>query len=243
MQRSMNEQALSPDDEILPGVVWGRRDWAFSPAFWLHIARDQNPESDAYRCSPSTPLAHEVAFCMLGGFGIKMEVNKAAWNALFAHGLLETGRRPSAVEIETVLRVPLQVSDRLVRYRFPRQRAQRLAYALSSIEKCPPPTSSTVEFRTALMGISGIGPKTASWLARNWLGSEDVAILDVHVLRAGRLMGLFGSKFRLPRDYQALESRFLEFSRVIAVPPSVLDAVIWREMRIAPRSAKLTVAS
>ncbi len=239
----MQSFARRPEDEVLPGVVWGRRDWVFSPAFWHHLICNQEVEANAYRCAPQTPLAHELAFCLLGGFGIRMEVNEAAWRALLDRGLLEAGRRACANDIEEVLREPLDVAGRKIRYRFPRQRSHRLAAALLSIEEYPPITSSATEFRNSLMQLSGIGPKTASWIARNWLGCEDVAILDVHVLRAGQIMGLFHENFRLPRDYYNLEQRFIAFARAICVPPSLLDAVIWREMRSATRSAKLAVAS
>jgi thermostable 8-oxoguanine DNA glycosylase len=82
------------------------------------------------------------------------------------------------------------------------------------------------------MAIPGIGPKTASWIVRNWTGTDEVAILDVHVIRAGQLIGLFPKHIRLPRDYSALEARFLEFSHALKVRASLLDAIIWREMRV-----------
>ena len=59
-----------------------------------------------------------------------------------------------------MLTVPLDVGGRPVRYRFPRQRSGRLANALPAIEVSPPPTATARGFRSALMEISGIGPKT-----------------------------------------------------------------------------------
>jgi endonuclease III len=41
------------------------------------------------------------------------------------------------------------------------------------------------------MSLPGIGPKTASWIARNWLDADDVAILDIHIMRVGQVIGLF----------------------------------------------------
>jgi thermostable 8-oxoguanine DNA glycosylase len=82
------------------------------------------------------------------------------------------------------------------------------------------------------MELPGIGPKTASWIARNWLGTDEVAILDVHVLRAGTMMGLFPKNYRMPRDYVFLEERFLALANALNVKASFLDAIIWREMRI-----------
>jgi N-glycosylase/DNA lyase len=221
-----------PDDEVIPGVKWGRPEWVPSPAFWLMLANNADEESDGYIAPRGTPLHHEIGFCLLGGFGVKMEMNRAAWGMLLKEGLLEVGRRPTASEIEMLLRRPLLIGQSLRRYRFPRQRANRLSAALRTIEDHPPLTSSASEFRRYLMKIPGIGPKTGSWIARNWLGSDEVAIIDIHVLRAGQRMKLFKTDVRLPADYERLEARFLEFARALAVRPSFLDAIIWREMRL-----------
>jgi thermostable 8-oxoguanine DNA glycosylase len=219
-----------PEFELLPGVPWGRPEWFPSPAFWAKIAL-ATPASDNYVCLQGTPLHYELAFCLLGGYGIKMEVNKAAFGAVLDAGLLEVGRRPAAHDIEYILATPLHVAERRIRYRFPRQRAARLANALADIEDNPPPTQCAHEFRSHLLKIGGIGPKTASWIARNWLGSDEVAIIDIHILRAGISMGLFDRQTKLPRDYERLEKRFLDFATAIGVRPSLLDAIIWRVMR------------
>ncbi|WAJ29542.1 8-oxoguanine DNA glycosylase [Antarcticirhabdus aurantiaca] len=220
----------APDEEVVPGVAWGRSGWVGSPAYWAMLAATEDPRDDYVR-RDGCPLHHEVAFCLLGGFGIRMEVNEAAYAACLGRGILDPGRRPSAGEIEDALSMPLDVGGRPVRYRFPRQRSRRLSDALRAIEDSPPPTATARGFRAALLAIPGIGPKTASWIARNWLGADDVAILDVHVLRAGVAMNLFPAGSRLPGDYPALEDRFLAFAAAIGVRPSLLDAVIWREMR------------
>ena len=152
------------------------------------------------------------------------------WNAI---GYRITGK-PREMQVD--LQVPLEVDSivqngRPVRYRFPHQRARRLAVALGMIEDEPPPTDDALGFRRHLMRIPGIGPKTASWITRNWLGSDEVAILDIHIIRAGLLIGLFDRSMRVPRDYEALERRFLEFCGALSARPSLLDAVMWRAMR------------
>lgn len=218
------------DDEVVPGVKWGHSGLVPSPAFWVALAAEADSEKDAYICPRGTPLIHEVVFCILGGFGIRMEVNQAAWAALDNAGLLQ-GKLPTPRAIEDVLKQPLDVDGRKVRYRFPKQRANRIAIAIRTLNASPPSMDCVHIFRQTLMGLPGIGPKTASWIARNWLGSNEVAILDVHVLRAGCIMGLFPTSYRLPKDYELLESKFLQFARAINVPASLLDALIWREMR------------
>jgi hypothetical protein len=228
-------ELFHPDDEVVPGVRFGRPEWVPTPAFWAALARQEGDSPDAYVSPAGTPLLEDVGFCLLGGYGIKMEVNRAAWERLSRAGIFSPVETPSEPEIEALLREPLMVEGRPVRYRFPRQRAARLAFAMRQLKAAAPPTHDPLAFRASLMTLPGIGPKTASWIVRNWMGSDAVAILDIHVLRAGKIIGLFPQDYRLPRDYEALERRFLDFAKALQVPASLLDALIWREMRILVR--------
>ena len=42
-----------------------------------------------------------------------------------------------------------------------------------------------LSLREFLLQLHGIGYKTASWIVRNFTGSDDVAIVDIHLRRAG----------------------------------------------------------
>lgn len=224
---------FTPDDEVMPGVRFGLSGWAGSPAFWSKMAEFEKEDGPEDYISPKgTPLADDLAFCLLGGYGVKMELNRAAWEHLYDAGVFGADPVPSRREIEALLSTPLQVNGRPHKYRYPKQRANRLHIALNAIRERPPCTDDALLFREQLMELPGIGPKTASWIVRNWLGSDQVAILDIHVLRAGVLMGLFPKDYRLPKDYAALERKFLDFADAIKVRASLLDAIMWREMRI-----------
>jgi hypothetical protein len=54
-----------------------------------------------------------------------------------------------------------------------------------------------------------------------------VAIIDIHVLRAGTTAGFFPRGWRLPKDYARFEAAFLAVARHGDVRPSVLDSCIW----------------
>jgi N-glycosylase/DNA lyase len=94
-----------------------------------------------------------------------------------------------------------------------------------------PPKHSGRALRDWLLAIPGIGHKTASWVARNWLDADDVAILDIHVLRAGHLGQFFTPGLSVDRHYLQLETEFLKFCNGLGIRASELDAVIWHEMK------------
>jgi thermostable 8-oxoguanine DNA glycosylase len=188
---------------------------------------DANPDY----VSPNASVAEETGFCLLGGYGIRYEVNEAAFERLKDHQVFDLDAAIAHDLILALLNEPLKIGGRLVRYRFPNQRARRLSGMREHLRDLEVDGMDPQGMRDALQSIDGIGPKTASWIVRNLLGSDEVAIIDVHILRACTLMGVFPEDIRLPRDYAPLERRFIDFSEALEVRPSVLDAVMWSEMR------------
>ena len=219
-----------PDSEVIEGVLWGRPEWVPSAAYWAILAATADEARHGFSDKDLT-LAQEVGFCLLGGYGITAELNKAYFDLLRDEGVFETKSFRSAEEIEVLLRRPAQIDGRPRRYRFPRQKSARISQALERLKMMTPQLDDHLAFRRDLMAIPGIGPKTASWIVRNWLESDKVAILDIHVLRAGELIGLFDRNYTLPRDYERLERRFLDFCDALGVRASLMDAIIWTEMR------------
>lgn len=218
------------DAEIVPGVLWGSPEHFNTPAYWAVRCRweEENPDY----ITGHQDILRETTFCLLGGFGIKYEVNSAAFCRLDQNGFFSADPAcHSEKAVRHWLLEPLNVSGRQTRYRFPNQRARRLAKMREQLSDARLMGLSATALRIALMEIEGIGPKTASWIVRNCLGSDEVAIIDVHLVRACQQMRLFPEELSLPRDYQALELRFLSFSEALQVRPSILDAVIWSEVR------------
>ena len=224
--------------EVLPGIAMGRPDVILSPAYWRWRCAHAEEAGDGYVAREST-LHEELGFCLLGGYGVRVEVNDAFFRYLQERGVFEWGARPSEQDLFDLLSERIPVADArgttLQRYRFPRQKAARLASSLAMADELTPERAVHARaprvFRNRLMAMPGVGPKTASWITRNWLGAEDVAILDIHILRLGRHLKLFPDQVRLPADYEGLESRFVDFAAALEVRPSILDAVIWDDMR------------
>lgn len=228
-------EALSlpaPEEPLLPGVPWGRVDQLFTPAFWAAQAWLRQEEFDQFQYKLGNTLHEEVAACLLAGYGIPSEVGISAFRALRHRGLLD-GRSASAEEIYEILRGPFQLGRRSFRYRFAKQKSIYLSEYLREAHPLNPPTTDASAFRQWLLRFRGIGMKIASWITRNWLGSDSVAVIDVHVYRAGLLARVFNKNTTIPRDYLSLERKYLEFAHAINVRASILDCLIWTQMRQA----------
>lgn len=226
-----------PEDSIISGVRWGDH-WAlFTPAYWLSqlwmSGLDQHASS-YYQAKGS--LCDEIAFCMLGGHGIAAELATAAFENCRKAELIER-LETSVTQWTEVLQQPLHVNGSSRRYRYPQQKARFLAGAMAYIQENPISTSCGKELRDHLLKINGVGPKTAGWIARNYLDTDEVAILDIHIVRAGLLCDLFSPAQRVERNYFVMESRFIEFCRALDARPAILDCLIWDQMRSVGRLA------
>lgn len=222
-------------------IDWGRPDVLFTPAYWRvqveHWGHNLPP--GAHRLGNS--LLEETAACLLGGHGIPAEVALAAFRRLREWDLL----RPRDVDGDAVLHAlmtPLELGEgRAVRYRFARTKCQYLCALLSDWSR-PPDCQHGRTLRDWLLRFRGIGLKTASWIVRNWCDSDDVAILDIHIYRAGVLARFFEPEDRIDRDYPRLEVQFLDFAQALGARPSVLDAIIWAQMKQAGELAHTAIA-
>jgi len=228
---------LRVGDELLP-FAWGQPWELGTAAYWAEQTR-RRPTPATYALGAS--LAEEVAACILGGYGIPAAVGLAAYEALRDAGLLIGC--PSAPALEAVLRHPLTVHGRArpVRYRFARQRAERLSAALAVLRASDPPCNPVL-LRDWLTRLPGIGPKTASWVVRNHCSCDEVAIVDIHVQRAGVAAGFFASRWRLPADYHRFERAFCQVASLAGVSAAALDACMWHQMQSLGRAQALFLA-
>lgn len=229
----------SPQTFLLDGVRWGAVDAFPTPAYWQFQVIARRLAGCPSRYKLGRTLTEEVGACLLGGHGIPAAVGIAAYKRLRSLGVFSDST-PSEEQIMAWLREPLQIGQRQVRYRFAAQKARYLATALPIVQSAPAFQSGKC-LRDWLMELPGIGPKTASWIARNWMDADDVAILDIHIMRVGQMIGLFPPEFTVERHYFDLEALFLEFSRALDVRASELDAVVWHEMASSPNAARVLI--
>jgi len=77
--------------------------------------------------------------------------------------------------------------------------------------------------------VTGIGYKEASHFLRNIGFEQNLAILDRHIIRNLKLIGVLEE---IPNSlsrtrYLDIEKRMMEFSRAVQIPMSYLDLVMW----------------
>lgn len=214
---------------------WGEYYAIGTPAYWIDQTKRLNRRINF---SLGNSLSEEVIRCILGGHGIPAEIGDAAFHSLRNSGILCSSSSFSVKNIETLLRKPLKITGGKypIFYRFPIQKSKWISAALDILKRNTPPTHPLV-LRDWLMKIPGIGFKTASWIVRNYSGADCVAIIDIHIKRAGVAAGFFKESWRLPKDYSVFEKAFLLYAKLGNVSSSALDACIWGQMHAFGRYA------
>lgn len=221
-----------PDEnqEIMPGLKWGSVYQLYTPAFWKYQYETNSFPDHAETHRLASSIRDEVVMCMLGGYGIPSEMGIVAFELIKIKGLL----RPyvGLDELMTVLGAPMPLANgKVAKYRFAKQKGVYIHAFLNRSDVDLIPIDDDLKLRDWLISVKGIGYKTASWITRNWLRSERVAILDIHLLRAGVITGFFRPKYNVNTEYLNLEEQFITFCKHLNVRPSDMDAIIWQYMK------------
>lgn len=219
-----------PNHQLMSGIRWGCYTELFTPAYWKtqYLMHNLNNVFGInYKLGEN--ILEEVVACLLGGFGLKAEMGLAAFQRLKNRNQIQFG--VSREDILNSLKEPFLSGKRKAHYRFPNQKAKFIYEFLNRQDLNSIPESFDLELRDWLLTINGIGPKTASWITRNYLDSENVAIIDVHIFRACSKMGLYNEDFDISKDYIKLEQLFIKFCHELDVLPSKMDALMWLQMK------------
>jgi N-glycosylase/DNA lyase len=201
-------------------------------------------------------LWHELVACLLGS-RVRFEHALSATARLQKLGLLDPatyGGNLSSLESRLVdaLSTPIggpAVSGFLCqRYPYPRLRANHVKRTAENLyarggslcdllHTCATPSLA----RKRLTAVAvGIGPKQASLFLRNIGYSDELAVLDVHVLRYMGLIGLIPKPIITVQGihrYEKLERVLLGYASTLQANPAFLDIAIWVVMRVYRREA------
>lgn len=195
-------------------------------------------------------LQYELLACILGS-RVSHEVASAATNEIRKAGLIERIGESCSTEdyegaVHEILSRPLYSSEwgfARKRYPFPKSKANyvsRTFWAIHSegrsLRNQLQRTGNALEVRRSMIRTCiGIGPKQSSLFLRNIGFSDDLAVLDSHVLRFMRMAGLMEKNISavptLPA-YEMHESKLLRYAELNGRSLGQLDLAIWVVMRV-----------
>lgn len=226
-------EKLSAIMHSLSDLDWAEAGKRFTKSFW-EVQYHLDDTSPRDYCLGST-LQEEVVACLLGGYGMKAELGLLAFHRIKNLRLIRSGS--TQAEIEEAISAPFRLNGKEVHYRFSRQKAKYIFWFLQRDDLDEMEQLCGSRLRERLLTVKGIGPKTASWIARNYGNCEDVAIVDIHIYRAGRLAGFVNREWDIQKDYYKIEESFLDFCHSINALPSKMDSIMWNQMKESNRRA------
>ena len=219
------------NDKVFETIRWGKFEEFFTPAYWLaqtwFFELNEDPSLN-YKLGET--FIEEVVACLLGGYGIPSEVGSAKFYQFKQSNILSR-KNVSLYDIEQIMFLPIVIDGKERKYRFAKQKSKYIHDALNKLIYLDEEKYSDIELRNMLLNINGIGLKTASWIVRNYRSSDNIAILDIHLYRAGLLAGFYSKNDKVEKHYFEMERKFVTFCKNIGIETSKLDAVIWRTMK------------
>jgi thermostable 8-oxoguanine DNA glycosylase len=236
MRQPSKRSPLVPKAHERPGSY---ANWA---ALWRDYAADYERAVIELRPSDEDALYDELLFCLLSGHGVPFELALSAARHLAAFSVFSRRRTDSELrdlvlaELSRPQFEPRRKDGNFRRFRYPMRKTGLIVCArpwlldqgrlYDRLRSIPDERAR----RTFLTACPGVGPKTASWLLRNAGLAHELAVLDVHVLRAMDNQGRLGS-LRLPRDYERIEKAFLAWCRELQASPAAFDLFLWEVQR------------
>lgn len=150
------------------------------------------------------------------------------------------------VKIQTILSSALEIEGHLIRYRFPNAKSKYIAYNLiylqemGGLKSLLSQADEIAKLRAFFVKeIKGIGPKQSSHFLRNVGYSNEVAVLDVHILRYMHIQGIIEETYTKAistlKQYEKLESLLINFLKYMKYPIGFVDQAIWIVMRVYQR--------
>ncbi|MGB2783605.1 MAG: hypothetical protein WBC45_06650 [Atribacterota bacterium] len=198
---------------------------------------------------PEEQLWNELVSCILGS-QVRYEYSQCVINYLISEDLLsikyllrnsEHFERNIQLALEKSIPSPLTKTGS-IRYRYPRTKANYIRRSGESIYS----TNSSIRriltscidertARTRIMSVAvGIGPKQASLFLRNIGYAENLAILDTHILKYMKVIGLVPQILKTvsyPPKYEDIEGILINYATKFKENLACLDTAIWIVMR------------
>ncbi|MFX0199587.1 MAG: hypothetical protein ACFFCW_25985 [Candidatus Hodarchaeota archaeon] len=194
-------------------------------------------------------LWYELCICILSS-NVPYELAKSAFLHLLQKGFLQldwivnedSSQKIMTEELSKPLYLPKKLDGSCRKYRFPNMRSKNITQAArliasnnDLIKKILTGSSSEGEVRDYLVAnIPGIGLKQSSHFLRNIGYSDELAIIDSHVITFLERIGMLEqrkAKHITDSTYLDLENKLKKLSRKFELNLSIFDMAIWNHMR------------
>lgn len=217
---------------------------ALCPEIW------GNMRSASVTKYPEEILWEELVCCVLSS-QVKFELSQAVTQNLKRNGLLDIKAIDYSYEdrLGELLRSPIMIDDRPIKYRFPNIKTKQIAAARKNIYGCNislrgilDKYSDPSDLRTALVKlVPGLGMKQASMYLRNVSNSFELAVIDSHVLNYMNVVNLLKN---VPTtisttQYLVKENMLTKYAEKFGYPVGCVDYAIWIVMRVARKDGYL----
>ncbi len=217
---------------------------ALCPEIW------ENMQSAIKTDHSEDTLWEELVCCVLSS-QVKFELSQEVTQSLKRNGLLNLEILEPTYEeqLSELLRSPVMVDGRSIKYRFPNIKAKQISTARekiygngSSLWQILEKYSEPSELRTTLVNlVPGLGMKQASMYLRNVSNSFELAVIDSHVLKYMNVLDLIR---KVPStiskgQYLVKESMLTKYAGKFGYPVGCVDYAIWIVMRVASKEGHL----
>ncbi len=208
-----------------------------------------------YTCMSEQDLTFELLICILGS-GVRYELSLAYANAVQSTLLprrlkKRVNSHDRAYLIEDALNSPVYSSingKTYSRYRYPKRAAKHVAESLCNIEQkygsfkdMIGAMNAPLDLRRELICLCpGIGPKQSSHYIKNIGFTDNVAILDRHILNYLKLidnLDICPKQVSKIDKYEEIERRFIDKVSKFNHAVSVVDQSMWFVMRALGKEA------
>ena len=203
----------------------------------------QPNKTNSWKDLPEAILLKELSLCLLSS-NVKYEVACAyieyfSQKKYFTKWMLQI---PTKVELLNLLSASVMLKGRHIRYRFPKTKSQQLYDLLlniydksNSIKRMLQISDSPKIVRNELIkNCPGIGNKQSSMFLRNIGFSDELAILDTHLIDYLKTIHIIPSNYKLStkKQYSHVEDKYLEYAISNNFDIGYLDSAIWMIMKV-----------
>ena len=216
--------------------------FAVSELCWDIVDRTQKPEI----ALSEDGLWHHLLTCLLSS-QVPYDLAVAAADSIADHRFLDGPEAGLAHEVDrltNILSQPFNVQGRSRRYRFPNVKARQIVETRCAVSEAAGSLSELVgTFEDCELArdwfirhAPGMGPKQTSMFLRDVGLTNDLAILDRHVIRYMRAVGLWNSSSEVItglKEYVRHEAVLKDHAEELGHPVGIVDGAIWIVMRVS----------